>query len=295
MPLKSMTGFARVDGAEGGTSWAWEVRSVNGRGLDIRTRTPPGMDFLEPKLREIVAKHLSRGSVSINLAVKRTEGAAVIRLNEAALTQVVAAAERVRTLTGAPPPTTEGLLALRGVLEYVEPVESEAATQSRNTAMLADFTRAIKALIAARGDEGARLESVFRSQLADIGRLVAIVQNSPARTPDAIRRRLQDMLARILDSGTKLDDSRLYQEAAIAATRVDVEEEVKRLTAHIAAAKELLAVKEPVGRKFDFLTQEFNREANTLCSKANDPEITRAGLELKAVIDQMREQVQNIE
>jgi uncharacterized protein (TIGR00255 family) len=295
MALKSMTGFARADGARGTTSWAWEVKSVNGRGLDVRVRVPPGFDALEAKVREVVAAHVVRGTVQVNLAVKRNEGVSEIRLNEAALKQAIAAAERVRTLTNGPPVSAEALLGLRGVLEFVEAVEGEGEAEARSTAMLADLATAVRDLVQGRLAEGAHLAGILQDQLSGIERLVAEVAASPARTPEALRRRIEDAVARIVETSSALDPQRLNQEAALLATRTDVEEELKRLTAHIAAARTLIAAKDPIGRKFDFLAQEFNREANTLCSKANDPDITRAGLELKALIDQMREQVQNVE
>jgi uncharacterized protein (TIGR00255 family) len=295
MSIKSMTGFARADGALGPVSWHWEVRSVNGRGLDVRLRLPPGYEALEARVREAVAKCISRGSLTVNLNVKRTEGATQIRLNEAALRQVLAAVDSLRAMTDVAAPRAEALLNIKGVLEAVEPEESEIETQARCDAMLASLDAALDAMVRSRQAEGDRLKAVVLQQLEAIERLVAVVEASPTRAPEAIRQRLKEQIARLLDTGVGLDEGRLYQEAAILATRADVEEELKRLTAHIAGARELVASRVPAGRRLDFLAQEFNREANTLCSKASDPETTRAGLELKAVIDQMREQVQNIE
>jgi uncharacterized protein (TIGR00255 family) len=295
MTLKSMTGFARADGSTGPVAWAWEVRSVNGRGLDLRLRLPPGLESLEPRIREAVGKRISRGSVTVNLNVKRGDGATQIRLNEAALEQVLDALERLRRTTGAAPPQAEALLGIKGVLEVVEAEESEEEMQARAEAMLADLGSALDGMVRARETEGRRLRAVILDQIAAIERLVQAADSAPGRAPEAMRRRLSEQLARLLESGASLDESRLYQEAALLATRADVEEELQRLRAHIAAARELLDASEPAGRRLDFLAQEFNREANTLCSKAIDPEMTRAGLELKAVIDQMREQVQNIE
>lgn len=298
MTIKSMTGFARCDGAAGATTWAWEIRSVNGRGLDLRLRLPPGFEALEPKVRELVAAHVVRGSVNVNLQVKRSEGVGEIRINRDALRTVVEAARLTRQELADPTATIaiDGLIGLRGVLEYAEPIESEDEAAARSAAMLGDLAKALKSLGEARGAEGNRLKAVITAQLDSIERLVAEVVASPHRSGPVIAARLKDQVERLLSaSGGQLDPTRLHQEAALLATKYDVEEEVKRLAAHIAAARDLLAVKEPVGRKFDFLTQEFNREANTLCSKANESELTRAGLALKAVIDQMREQVQNIE
>ena len=295
MTIKSMTGFARADGSAGSTSWHWEVRSVNGRGLDLRLRLPPGFEALEPRIREAASKRLTRGSLSINLNVKRSEGVSQIRLNEPALRQVLAALDKLQATANVEAPRADGLLGIRGVLEFVEAEEGEEAARARAEAMLVSLGQALDGLVAARAGEGRRLEAVIDAQIAAIEKLVEAVQRSPARAPDAIRQRLKEQLNRLLEPGVPLDETRLYQEAALLATRADVEEELKRLTAHIAGARELLVSSEPAGRRLDFLAQEFNREANTLCSKANDAETTRAGLELKAIIDQMREQVQNIE
>jgi uncharacterized protein (TIGR00255 family) len=295
MTTKSMTGFARADGSTGPIAWHWELRSVNGRGLDLRLRLPPGFEGLEPRIRETVGKRISRGSLAVNLNVKRGDGATQIQLNEAVLGQVLDALERLRKTTGAAPPQAEALLGIKGVLEVVEKEESEEELQARAEAMLTGLGEALVGMVRARETEGGRLRTIILDQLAAIERLVSAIATAPGRTPEAIRRRLTEQLARLLETGTSLDETRLYQEAAMLATRADVEEELQRLGAHIAAARELLDSGEPAGRRLDFLAQEFNREANTLCSKASDPEMTRAGLELKAVIDQMREQVQNIE
>jgi uncharacterized protein (TIGR00255 family) len=193
------------------------------------------------------------------------------------------------------PPRPEALLAIKGVLEVVEPEESEAETQARTKAMLAGLGEALDGMVRAREAEGRHLEAAIRGQLAAIERLVAGIAAAPARSPETIRSRLKEQVARLMEAGANFDEGRLYQEAAMLATRADVEEELKRLGAHIAATRDLLASGEPAGRRLDFLAQEFNREANTVCSKSNDAETTRAGLELKAVIEQMREQFKNIE
>ena len=295
MAIKSMTGFARTEGHSGPVAWAWELRAVNGRGLDMRLRLPPGYEQLEPRVRESAARSLTRGSLSINLNIKRSEGVTQIRLNETVLTQVLAALEAVRARVPGEPPRAETLLGIRGVLEVAEGEDDAELARARQDEMIAGLATALDKLVAMRAEEGARLASVLEAQLASIENLVAQVAASPAHAPEAMRQKLKDQVARILGEASQLDESRLYQEAALLATRADVEEELKRLGAHIAAARALLNAKEPSGRRFDFLAQEFNREANTLCSKSADTEITRLGLELKAVIDQMREQVQNIE
>jgi uncharacterized protein (TIGR00255 family) len=295
MALKSMTGFGRSDGAFGSTSWHWEVRVVNGRGLDLRLRLPQGYEGLEARVREAAAKRLTRGNAAITLTVKRQEGISGIRLNEVALAQVLAAGERVRAVTGGEPPRVEGLLGLKGVLEFVEASESEQDAEALSDAMMASLEQALEDALAVRAREGARLRAILHEQLAEVERLIAAISGSPARSPDSIKQRLREQVARLLDNSTAFDAARLHQEAVLLATRADVEEELKRLAVHVAAARDLLDAGEPVGRKLDFLSQEFNREANTLCSKSSDAEITRMGLHLKAVIDQLREQIQNIE
>jgi uncharacterized protein (TIGR00255 family) len=295
MTIKSMTGFARADGSLGVVAWHWEVRSVNGRGLDVRMRLPSGYESLEPPIREAVAKYVVRGNVTVSLNADRREGGQAIRLNESALAEVVKAAERIRELTGCALPRADGLIGIKGVLEVSEVEEGAEDTAARFEAMLQHLNEVLAALVSARSAEGDRLNEVLNANLVEIERLVGLIECSPARTPAAVGERLNEQVARLLEAGNGLDPERLHQEAVLLATRVDVEEELKRLRAHIGAARELLEDNGSVGRKFDFLAQEFNREANTVCSKANDVEITRAGLALKTVIDQMREQVQNIE
>ena len=291
--LKSMTGFARTDGSLGTARWHWEVRSVNGRSLELRLRLPPGLDALEPRLREAAQRRLVRGNINATLTLQKDAQPSAIRLNEAALLDVLRAADRVREITGGERPRVEALLGIRGVLEIAEP--EEGASEEQANALLASFEGALERLVAARGSEGGRLGAVLAEQIDRIEALVAAVAASPARSVEVVRQRLAELVLKLVDASSTLDPARLHQEAVVIATRGDIEEELKRLTAHIAAARELMAAREPVGRKLDFLAQEFNREANTLCSKSNDPEITRNGLALKAVIDQMREQVQNIE
>lgn len=295
MVLNSMTGFARADGANESVRWFWEVRSVNGRGLDVRVRLPQGYESLEPKVREAAAKRFARGSLTLNLNAQRETPTVEVRVNEAALAQVLKAVEEVRRQTGAPAPSAEGLLALRGVLDIVDSSETAGLAPEMTAAILSSLDDALAALAMDRAREGQRLNRVLTAQVDEIERLTQLVQSSPSRSPEAIRARLADQIARLLDSSSALDPARLHQEAVIIATRADVEEELQRLKAHVASARALFSEGGPAGRKLDFLAQEFNREANTLTSKATDVEISRAGLALKTVIDQMREQVQNIE
>lgn len=296
MGVMSMTGFARVDGADEGATWFWEIRSVNGRGLDARLRLPSGADGVELPARELVAKQLTRGNVSLQLNQRRTVSGSAVVINEAALSQILTVVEELRERLDAPPPSIEGLLGLRGVLDTVEVEDPEDVVAARIAAQLADLAKGLEALLAARAGEGRRLGEIVELQLRDISEIVEKVAASPARTPEAIAVRLDEAVRRLVDEKAgSFDAARLHQEAVLLATKADVEEELQRLRAHVAAARELLVAGGAIGRRLDFLTQEFNREANTLCSKSNDAEVTRLGLELKSTIEQMREQVQNIE
>jgi uncharacterized protein (TIGR00255 family) len=295
MTLQSMTGFARSDGALDGVTWHWELRSVNNRGLDVRLRLPPGYEAIETKVRDRIAKAVSRGSVNASLAVARRADVSDVRINMAVLDRVLAVANRLSKELGADVPRIEALLGLKGVLDVVEEPEDEERTQAQQAAVLQNLDQALSGLVAARREEGARLKDVLSRQVDEIATLSARVEASPARSVDAIRRRLSEQVARIMETGQSLDPVRLHQEAVLLATRADVEEELKRLNAHVEAARALLNGGGAIGRKLDFLAQEFNREANTLTSKAADQEIAAAGLALKVVIDQLREQVQNIE
>lgn len=295
MTIKSMTGFARTDAAIAGFSWHWEVRSVNGRGLDIRLRLPPGNDALDQPVRQTVAAHITRGSVNVQLSLQRTTAGAEFTLNEAALAEVLAASEKIRALTGGPPLSTDAVLQVKGVLEITEPQEDEEEAGKRRELLLANLAEALGQLVASRQAEGAKLAVVLVSILDGIATTVERIEASPARTPDAIARRLKDLIARLSDSTVNLDPERLHQEAVLVAGKADIAEELQRLRSHLETAREYLSSSEPAGRKLDFLTQEFNREANTICSKSNDIEVTRLGLALKASVEQLREQVQNIE
>ena len=295
MTLKSMTGFARADGSHGNTAWSWEARSVNGRNLDLRLRLPSGFDGIEIRARGLAQERLARGNCTINLTLKRESGEMEIRLNEAALRQAVALGERAQGLTNMSAPKLDTLLAMRGVVEVAEGEESEEARTALADALIAGLATTLDQLVEAREREGERLAEVIGKQLQQIGSLVEKAANASARQPEAITARLNEQLSRLMEGAAGLDPERLHQEALLLAAKADIQEEMDRLRAHVAAAKDLLQAREPVGRKFDFLSQEFNREANTICSKAADIEISRIGLELKTVIDQLREQIQNIE
>jgi uncharacterized protein (TIGR00255 family) len=290
-----MTGFARDDAAVDRYSWFWEVRTVNGRGRDVRMRLPQGYEFLEEASRPLINDYIVRGSCNITLKVERVTGDQEIRLNEAALTQIAKAIRRAEMIIDVAEARIDGILALRGVLEVKEPEHSDEEMAEFTAAALDSLRRALQKVVAARSAEGAHLANAITQQLDQIEQLVARVEASPARTPDAIKAKLAEQIRRLLDGEAKFDEDRLHQEAVLIATRADVEEELTRLKAHVASVRAMLGEREAVGRKLDFITQEFNREANTLCSKSNALDITNAGLEMKTIIDQMKEQVQNIE
>lgn len=291
-----MTGYARSQGQDGSYAWTWELKSVNGRGLELRARLPAGYDFLDLPVREKVQKRFRRGSITISLNVAELRGSASLNVNEAVLAQYVALARRWReTAPELAPPSLEGLLALRGVLDSGQGPEDAAALEARGAAMMVTLDQAIEALAVMRAAEGSRLAQVLDRLLSEIGRLTTEAEGTASLDPAAIKERLRQQVAALIDAVPTLSEDRLLQEAALIAAKADVREELDRLKAHLAAAREMLAANDPVGRKLDFLCQEFNREANTLCSKANDIALTRIGLALKTVIEQFREQVQNIE
>jgi uncharacterized protein (TIGR00255 family) len=293
--LASMTGFARASGSIEGLAWAWELRSVNGRGLDVRLRLPPGFDAQEAALRDDAAKHLKRGNVSATLTAKREE-APKLAPDPAALEQVLALAIALAArIPGAPPPRAEALLGLPGVLRAAAASQDEALLPAQTEAVRAGFMEALAGLVAARREEGARLATTLAGQLDEIAALRVQAAAEASDQPAAQRARMMDNLREMLRESPSLPEERIAQEVALLAARSDVREELDRLDSHIHAARALLTEAAQVGRRFDFLVQEFNREANTLCSKSASVALTATGLKLKATIEQLREQVQNIE
>jgi uncharacterized protein (TIGR00255 family) len=283
MPLASMTGFAHSEGTDAGLTWAWELRSVNGRGLDLRMRLPPGWDALEPALRDGAGKALKRGNVTANLTVKRDATTRLVA-DPAVLDHLLDLAMALHArLPGSEMPRADALLALPGVLRPATAEEEERPM----AAVQAGFAAALGGLVTARLAEGARLEATLSGLLAEIAALCEQAKAQAAGQPASQRHLLRDNPA--------LPDERIAQEVALLATRSDVREELDRLDSHIAAARDLLAEGTAIGRRLDFLVQEFNREANTLCSKSVSAALTATGLRLKAAIEQLREQVQNIE
>ena len=295
MALSSMTGFARGQGGGGSYAWAWELKSVNSKGLDLKLRLPPGWEAVEPGVRARASEVLSRGSVFANLAVSREGIVPVARINEPALNAVLAALKGLEGKVAGAPPSLDGILALKGVMEVSEAEESESERSAAEAAVVAGFGEALKGLAEMRRIEGQALGKILSARLSEIGALAARAEAAPGRKPEAIKARLAEQVATLLEASQRFDADRLHQEAIMLATKIDIREELDRLAAHVAQAKKLTADGGPIGRKLDFLSQELNRESNTLCSKANDLELTNIGLELKAVVEQFREQVQNLE
>src|SRR5262245_51853842 len=283
MALSSMTGFARGHGVAGTYAWSWELKSVNSKGLDLKLRLPPGWDAIEATVRARASEVLSRGSVFANLTVSREGVAPVARINEPVLAAVLATLKGLSGKVDAAPPTLDGILSLKGVIDVSEAEESETERAGAESAVVAGFAQTLKGLAEMRRNEGDALGKILTGRLSEIGELAARAEAAPGRKPEAIKTRLAEKIAELLDESQRFDPDRLHQEALLLATKADIREELDRLTAHVGQGKKLLAGGGPVGRKLDFLAQELNRESNTLCSKANDLELTNIGLELKAV------------
>jgi uncharacterized protein (TIGR00255 family) len=295
MAIASMTGFARVSGSSGPYQWAWEIRSVNGRGLDVRFRGPGGYDSLGEEARQQIARALSRGQCQLSLAITRGSVTPRVRINREVLAALV---EALRD-TGVPeplrPPSLDSLLAIRGVVEVDENAEDGTLEAELLRELREAVPRLIEALVEARHDEGRALAQVIVDQLVAMERLVNAAEAYPGRRPEAVRARLEAQVAQLIETAAALDPDRLHQEAILIASRADIREELDRLRAHVASARELVEQGGTVGRRLDFLAQEFGRESNTLCAKAIDVTLSRIGLDLKAVVEQFREQVQNVE
>jgi len=295
MALTSMTGFARAHGISGSYAWAWELKSVNGKGLDLRLRMPSGWDAIEAPVRARAAERLARGSIQAALTVDRSGVAPVVRINAGVLDAILTTLRQLAPRIDASPPSLDGLLSLKGVMEVSDLEENEDERRAAETAAIAGFGEAVAALSEMRQSEGAALARILTSRLDEIAALAQRAEQAPGRRVEAIRARLAEQVAALLAQSDRFDPDRLHQEAILLATKADVREELDRLAAHVAQARQLIGGSGAVGRRLDFLAQELNREANTLCAKANDVELTNIGLELKAAVEQFREQVQNVE
>lgn len=298
--IRSMTAFASRTGALGAHGWAWEIRSVNGRGLDLRLRLPDGIEGLEAELRKRLSARLARGNVTVNLRLRREDAAQPMTLDAEVLAGVLQALEDVQTRAmemgiTLGQPTAADVLAQRGVLRQDGGEDTPEASAALRTALLTGFDALLEDFEAMRGAEGGALTAALTERVDAIADLTGRAERAAADRAEATRASLRANLARILEETADVPEDRLAQELALIAVKADVSEEIDRLRAHVTAARALLGSAEPVGRKLDFLTQEFNREANTLCSKAGAAALTAIGLDLKAVIDQLREQVQNVE
>ena len=295
MALSSMTGFARGHGVAGPYAWSWEIKSVNAKGLDLRLRLPPGWDAVEVPARTRATEKLSRGTVYANLTVERKGVAPAVKVNEPVLNAVLATLKGLAGKVEASPPTLDGILALKGVIEITEEDEREEDRRAAEVAIVAGFEKLLTDLVSMRREEGTTLGRLLSTRLTEIATLAARAEAAPGRKAEAIKARLAEQVATLLSASQRFDSDRLHQEAILLASKADIREELDRLASHVAQAQKLLADGGPIGRRLDFLAQELNRESNTLTAKANDVELTNIGLELKSVVEQFREQVQNLE
>jgi uncharacterized protein (TIGR00255 family) len=290
-----MTGFARGQGVAGTYAWSWEIKSVNAKGLDLRFRLPAGWDAVEVPARARAAEKLSRGTVYANLNVTRQGVQPAVKINEPVLAAVLSTLKGLSGKVDAAPPSLDGILSLKGVIEVSDADEREEEHRAAETAIIAGFEQALAALTAMRRTEGDVLGRLLSARLDEIAGLAARAEAAPGRKPDAIKARLAEQVANLLSASERFDSDRLHQEAILLAAKADIREELDRLAAHVAQANKLLTDGAAVGRKLDFLAQELHRESDTLTAKANDVELTKIGLELKSVVEQFREQVQNLE
>jgi uncharacterized protein (TIGR00255 family) len=295
MALSSMTGFARSHGTSGPYAFEWELKSVNAKGFDLRLRLPPGWDEIEQAARKRAAEVLSRGTVYANLNVKRADALSTVRVNEEVLASIVKVAGQLAGRIDAVAPSIDGLLAIKGVIEVVEPESNEDEERSAKAAVTAAFDEALAALAEMRRREGTALGQILSQRMDEIESFARKAEAAPGRKPEAVRARLAEQIAALLETSDRFDADRLNQEALLIAAKADIREELDRIASHISHAREMLGKGGAVGRRLDFLAQEFNREVNTCCSKSNDLELTNTGMAMKNVVEQFREQVQNLE
>jgi uncharacterized protein (TIGR00255 family) len=295
MALSSMTGFARSHGASGPYSFEWELKSVNAKGLDLRLRLPPGWDELEATAKKRAGEMLARGTVYATLNIKRANALSTIKINEDVLASVLKVASQLAGRIDAVAPSIDGLLGIRGVIEVVEPEADEQEDKAAKAAAAAAFDTALADLVEMRQREGIALGQILGQRMDEIALLAEKAEQTPGRKPEAIRARLAEQVATLIEASDRFDADRLSQEALLIAAKADIREELDRIGSHVAQARELIAKGGPIGRRLDFLAQEFHREVNTCCSKSIDIELTNTSLEMKNVVEQFREQVQNLE
>jgi uncharacterized protein (TIGR00255 family) len=295
MALSSMTGFARSHGASGPYAFEWELKSVNAKGFDLRLRLPQGWDELDAHAKKRAGEVLARGTVYANLNVKRANATSTVRINEDVLSAVVKVAHQLAGRIDAVAPSIDGLLGIKGVIEVVEPESNEDEDKAAKAAAARAFDEALDNLVAMRRREGTSLGQILSQRLDEIETLAKKAETAPGRKPEAVRARLAEQVAALLETTDRFDADRLSQEALLIAAKADIREELDRIASHLSQARELIGKGGPIGRRLDFLAQEFHREVNTTCSKSNDLELTNTGLELKSVVEQFREQVQNLE
>jgi uncharacterized protein (TIGR00255 family) len=295
MALSSMTGFARSHGASGPYTFEWELKSVNAKGFDLRLRLPQGWDELEAHAKKRAGEMLARGTVYANFNIKRADAVSTVKINEDVLASVLKVASQLAGKIDAVAPSIDGLLSIKGVIEVVEPESNENEDKAAKIAATAAFDEALANLVAMRQREGVALGQILSQRMDEIERLAKKAEAAPGRKPEAVRARLAEQVALLLEASDRFDADRLTQEALLIAAKADIREELDRIASHIAQARELIGKGGSIGRKLDFLAQEFHREVNTCCSKSNDVELTNTGLEMKSVVEQFREQVQNLE
>ncbi len=295
MALQSMTGFSRQEGTSGRYRWTWELRSVNGKGLDLRLRLPQGFERLEPVVRSTIAGHIGRGNLQVNLSVQVSEERVEAVVNHAALAAIMGLREQLKDVLDPAPLNINSLLSLRGIVDFKESGESPEELAALDKDIVCGLESAAAGIARMRETEGAKLAEILLSQVRQVEALVDVIESDPSRSPAEIRSKLVAQIDSLMEMAGGLDRERLHSEVALMATKADIREEIDRLKAHVSAARELLSKGGPVGRKLDFLAQEFNRESNTVCSKSNSVAVTAAGIELKVIVDQFREQVQNLE
>jgi len=295
MTLSSMTGFGRAEGHYKHYSWVWEIRSVNGKGLDVRMRIPPGLDAFDQFIKTTIKKEITRGSINVLLQLSKEETDTDVKVNEAALDKLIGVAKKASVDHDLPMPSLDSLLSIRDVVEIIPTEDNENQISERNDILKKSFIEALSELKSSREEEGLATRKMLSDVIDQVENLLNQAEKIANNQPSLLKEKFEEKVSALFDNKQGIDKDRLAQEIVLLATKADTKEETDRLRAHIASARTMLDAKGTIGRKMDFLTQEFNREANTLCSKSSDITLTNIGLSLKTAIDQIREQVQNVE